>query len=686
MRKQRIGAYLLFSFILAIFFSFAGLAAEFQQSPLLARMVEEGLIPELAERLPAEPEVVEPLHRVGRYGGTARVYNAEAPSRPYTAQMLMGSHGPFGVTPDAKPGVPDVFKSYEVNDDFTEWTFHLREGLKWSDGHPLTAENFLLYWKYDRGDPRINESIQPKNVTVEENSVTFYNEHAEKRTVKKEAVDDYTIKYTSDIPYPLLINHMSHYHYTGEFHIVPMHFMKQFHPDFIGEEKAKELAEKGGFDNWIQLYEHFSPRQNQQTTVQVLGNFPPSLSPYVCVQKTQNKLIFERNPFYYKVDPEGKQLPYIDKIIVEQVAKREIINGKIISGEADFEGFMTQTVDIPLFKKYEAQGNYRTELWNFAANASVYYLNYCYNDPVVSELFREKKFRMALELGINRDRINDEVLFGKGKIQRYSVLDNTIWWKPEYGTKYVEYDPERAKELLDEIGVTDKDGDGWRENAEGKDIAWTVEYIVSEAPRQPISEIVRKNWRELGLKVDVKQEEANLGFTRSSTNDMAVWIWHGDNRTELLWFGQSDMLPDGPGNCWAEWWNSDGQAGEEPPEKVKEIFEWGRQMRRSTSREEVKKWGQKILDEHAENIWHIDTVNDFPHPMIVKNDIKNFPTEEDGPLFYIWSTWWTDAYYPEQFYFEDRPQVKYEDSLLTAIYPVESRKDPVERAKENGWL
>jgi peptide/nickel transport system substrate-binding protein len=664
---------------------------QYIEHPVLSQLVSQGALPPIEERLPVPSDVmvVEPLHSAGRYGGTARVFNAEAPSRPYTAMMLMGSHGPFRTGPDGKPGNPNVFKAYEHNEDFTVWTFYLREGLKWSDGEPLTAQNFYDYWRYDRANSDINPGITEDQVTIGDNYVEFYNEHSRQRTVRKEVVDDHTIRYSADIPYPFLINHVSHYHYTGEFQLVPMHFMMQFHPDIVGEETATAQADQAGFDTWFELYEHFSPRQNQQSTNQVLGNFPPTVSPYVAVSKTQTTIIFERNPYYFKVDTNGRQLPYIDRIIVEHTTDREIINGKIISGEVDFEGFMTQTPDIPLYRQYEDQGGYRTELWNFAANATVLEPNYVYDDPVVRNLFQTKEFRHAMLKAIDRDRINNEVLFDRGRPVRITVLPETKWFKPEYETKHLEYNPERSMELLDQIGVTDKDGDGWRDDADGNPISWDIEFVVSEAPRAAILEIVRLNLREIGLNVNVQQREANLGFERSNTNDMAMWVWHGDARTDTLFpaYVNSHIFPTGPGSgTWIDWWNSDGEEGVEPPEEAKEIYEAFFEMDRATSEEEVIRWGQVMLDNAAENAWRIGTVNDFPHPMIVKNDLMNFPTSDDGPLFYIWSTWWTNAYEPSQFYFEARPEITFEETRLKNVYPVDERGPIIERALENGWL
>ena len=603
--------------------------------------------------------------------------------------MLMGTHGPFKTSPEGKPGVPNVMKGFEHNADFTEWTLYLRKGLKWSDGTELTAENWLLFWKHFRANPDLNPSIRTAKVTIEDKAVTFYNEFNFKRTVRKEVIDDYTLKYTADISYPTLINHLSHPHSRQEYYLMPMHFLMQFHPDSIGEAEATAKAKKAGFDHWYELFLFFHPIQGQQTTVQVLGNFPPTLSPYVCVSKTQTKLIWERNPFYWKVDTDGNQLPYMDRIICEYVPKKELINGKVITGEVDFEGFMTTTPDIPLFKKYEEQGDYHTDIWNFAANASVYHIYYNYKDPVVRELFRTKNFRIALSHGVNRERINNEVLFGKGRPVRMSILPNTMWFKPEYESKYSEYDPEKAMKLLDELGVTDKDGDGWRDNRDGKAISWVVEFRESEAPRVPISEIVKENWRALGLKVDVKVIESTLDAVRSRTNDVAMRVWHGDARTETLFtaYINSHMFPRTSAPSYYLYYTTGGKEGAEPPaELVRDVYDAFNKMERATSREEMIKWGQTMAASNMENVWVIGTVNDFPHPMIVRNDLLNFPTEKDGPLLYIWSTWWTNAYEPAQFYFRDRPLITFDESALPKLYPVDKDEDPVERAKREGWL
>ncbi len=259
---------------------------------------------------------------------------------------------------------------------------------------------------------------------------------------------------------------------------------------------------------------------------------------------------------------------------------------------------------------------------------------YGYEDKFLVNLFENRKFRISLQLAINSERINNDVLFSTGRIARCTVLPSTMWWKPEYETKYVEYDPQKAKALLDEIGVVDTDGDGWREHPDqpGKNIHWVVEWTESEGPKGQVSEVVVQNWKAIGLNVDLREQEAGLYWQRMYTDLMAMSTWHGTERTGMLWAASSGPhFPSFPSvfaasGVWYNWYKSGGQTGLEPPEEVKELYSWWVNMAKSTSKEEMLKWGQKILDNNAENVWNISTrVTDFAQPIVVKNDVKNFP-------------------------------------------------------------
>lgn len=252
---------------------------------------------------------------------------------------------------------------------------------------------------------------------------------------------------------------------------------------------------------------------------------------------------------------------------------------------------------------------------------------------------------------------------------------------------------EEVKALLDGLGVVDSDGDGWREDADGNDIAWVIEHQSGETPLGPVTEMVVKNWQEIGLNVSRKLEDPSIAGTRLETNKMAMWVWHGDGLDALVFptFITRALSPGHVGQSWKVWYDNGGIGGngEEPPAEVKDMYQTHNAMSRVTDEEKIIELGQKYLQMSVENVWTIGTVNGVPQPFIKKNDLKNFPTAEDFPgegnPTYLHALYWTNPYEPTQFYFEGRDGVSYEESKLPLFYR-ELDKDPVDLALEKGWL
>jgi peptide/nickel transport system substrate-binding protein len=655
---------------------------EYQEHPLLTEMVRQGLLPPLQERLPTNPKVVEPLHEIGQYGGTANIYE-----QPGT---LFSTASPFTLSPELIPGLPHVYSGYEVNDNFTEWTFFLRPGLKWSDGEPLTAWTMYEYWRYYRANPAITPIISSAEVTIEERAVTFKDEPREGTglTVRKEVIDDHTIKYTSDKPYWALLNQMSHGASMLEGNFRPMHFLKQLDPEFIGEEDAQKLAESAGFEHWYQLYTQVG-RSRMQGTGQEIGNLPPTLEPYVLVEVGPTRSIYERNPFYWAVDPEGNQLPYIDRIFRNETADTATLEGKIIAGDVDWAAMDTLAPSLPLFKQYEDQGGYRTTVWQNTFTTLVLWFNYCYGDEVVAKAFQDRDFRLAMQFAVDKNRINDEVFFGQARAVRHMPKPETnILYDPALETVNNEYDPERSAELLDQAGYLDTDGDGWRENPDGDALSFTIQYLETETPRTPVLEIMLEDYHQLGLNIDSLVIEGSLHWPMYGANELVTMLWHGQSQIPISqdrdWHGSPGQSS---GACWYNWYYSNGQSGVEPPPDAIQFYDWYKEYRFAATMEERIEAGRKTWQSQAENIWFVDTVTDFPKPVVTKDDMMNVPNSDDGPLFWSWDVNWPKAYEPVQFFFAGRPLITASNSLLPEMYdPDELAKHPITRAVDYGWV
>ncbi|MCC6805724.1 MAG: hypothetical protein IT319_22775 [Anaerolineae bacterium] len=203
------------------------------------------------------------------------------------------------------------------------------------------------------------------------------------------------------------------------------------------------------------------------------------------VEKDATRSVYERNPYFWMVDSEGNQLPYIDRIVVNVVNDRESIDGSIIAGDIDFAGFHTDTTSIPLYQQYAEQGSYNMTLWQNIFSAVVLWPNYCYADPAVATALAQKDFRVAMQLTVDRERINQEVMFGLARTVRHAPKPETnMLFDPEFETLYSEYDPDQAQTLLDGIDITDKDGDDWRDAPDGSPITMVIPYGEHTHPRR----------------------------------------------------------------------------------------------------------------------------------------------------------------------------------------------------------
>ncbi|MFW6410380.1 MAG: ABC transporter substrate-binding protein, partial [Halanaerobiales bacterium] len=472
--------------------------AEYNQAPEFEEQVQEGNLPEIEDRLPENPKTIE-VDSTGDYGGTLNSISTRAISWGED-NMLMDPANLVVAEADGGGVETELAEKIESNEDKSVWTFHLREGVKWSDGEPFTAED-ILFW-YER--VILNEDLTP---------VVGPAWKAEGEVVEVSVIDDYTVEFSYAGPKPYLPYRLVH-----ETIYYPKHYAKNFHPDYVEEEKLEEMMDEEDFDNWWELF-------NDKAGIwsaSLLGTIPvtnpdlPTLAPYVLVDQSSDRRIYERNPYYWKVDDAGNQLPYIERIDTNIVNDREVVNGKIMSGEVDFAGFETDIRNYPMFRNYEDEGGYRTLTWTSGMGSDVIYMvNQTSEDENLREIFQEKEFRQALSLAIDRDEINESIYFGRGEPRQYTVIEGSRYFEEEFAKSNIEFDPERAEELLDEIGLKDQNGDGVRELPNGEEFTFTVEFYPSETPKAPNVELVIEHWKDIGIDVNSKQVSGELQEQRA---------------------------------------------------------------------------------------------------------------------------------------------------------------------------
>jgi peptide/nickel transport system substrate-binding protein len=579
-----------------------------RQSPMFQERVKAGELAPLEERLPVVPGTCVDVPagdvdlQIGQFGGTMRMVHTSPQSDPYVFcinnESLLRCPGLTG-----RDIVGNVCKGFQMTDGGTVLTLYMREGMKWSDGAPCTTEDILFTYE----DVLMNEEIVPnfpqwlRSGNVPQGA-----------PMDLEVLDDYTFRITFAAPYGGFPVQLAINGWRGHNEMLrPKHYMTQFHADYTPLADLEPMIAEEGFEKgeWGRLFQSMSPAR--WAIYQARHMDLPKLNPWRTSDPTTNAIVMERNPYYFKVDAEGKQLPYIDGVRSELVQDAQMAVMKIITGEVDFVsgGAQGATVkDLPVLKENESKGDYRVVVQDMHVTPVDVFINQTYDDPVWRQVVRDVRFRKALSLGIDRAQIVDAVY--NGFAQPASQIPS-------------EYDPDSANALLDEVGLDVRDDDGWRLGPDGVVFDMPFEISASGPDMVPVTELIVEFWKSLGLNTTMKVIEGGLRGQRQAANELKIsmgWV-----HATVLWF-QSDMYADKNwGILWHQWMSSDGETGEEPPDEVKRYYELLNNTLVVTPDEalEIEKERNQLL---YDNIFGLIIVEYAKYPTIAKSNMRNVPT------------------------------------------------------------
>ncbi len=637
--KRKLMVMLLSGLICLLGITSALAATEYNEAPMLRTRVAAGELPPVEERLPEEPLVIPVVEEIGQYGGQINLVGLDPGNWGAEGWLFIHYECLLRVDSDGSTILPNLATDWELSDDATSVTLYLRKGVKWSDGAPFNADDLLFWWE----DFVMNDELTP----TKPGRWTPGGEPME-----MEKIDDYTIRLDFAEPYPLVALELVR---EQGFLRLAKHHMKQFHPRYTSTEELEKMAEEGGFENWVQLFQskksgYFGPSKGAGV------NFP-TLRSHVLVQIKGESFLAERNPYYWKVDPAGNQLPYIDRILTTAaIGNVETVTAKTIAGELDFNGMVSFLENYPLYQENAEAGDYRVLLWPTPkGNQMSIELNMTYEkDLVLRDLFRDLRFRKALSFAIDRDDINKTLYFGKAVPRQTTVNPSSKYYEEEFAKLYTEYDPEQANQLLDEIGLKWDADHQWRLRPDGEKLTILYEWFPGqEAPIGLIGEIIGKQWEEIGVELISKQLSGELWWARTAANEVQM------GAVPCAWV--SDMMfPNNPamhvpiglsnegmwGYLWVLWYRSGGTEGEEPPEEHLKNIERYERMKTTLDEEERIRLGKEILRSNAENLWTIGTVGEAPLPIIVRNNLRNVPER----IQFGWATYHLSIAYAEQFF------------------------------------
>jgi len=607
-----------------------------EEPPSLAADVAAGKLPPVTERLPRVPLVFTAPRSdwtLGRYGGELRTLQAKDRDIRmmvvYGYSRLVGYDEQLHLTPDILEKVDNV--------DSRTFTLHLRPGHKWSDGKPFTTEDFRYYWE----DVAHNKELSPFGLP----QALLVNGHPP----KFEVLDATTVRFTWVEPNPMFLPALAA---PSPLYIYrPAHYLRQFHARYVGLEKANANAVEAGSRSWAGLH--------QKKDEQFRFDNPdlPTLEPWInTTPLPATRFVLVRNPYFHRVDANGRQLPYIDKIIVG-ITDDKLIPAKTGAGDVDLQVRYLRFDNYTFLKQSEKRNQYHVRLWEKALGSQIaLYPNLNAEDPEWRKLMRDVRFRRALSLGINRHEINEVVYFGLGRESSNTVLQRSALFRPEFRSAWTKFDLKAANALLDSIGLTRRDGAGLRLLPDGRPMELIIDTSGESTEETDVLELIRDSWRQLGIAMFSRPSQREVFRKRVFSGKSMMSIWSGmSNGIPTADMSPGELAPTTQEQLqwplWGQYYEQGRKGGEAPtaPDVV-ELVKLFEQWRNSGSADEREKIWLRMLAINADEVYTIGIVTRALQPVVVRDNLRNVPVEgiyswDPGAYFGMYhpDTFWIDT-------------------------------------------
>lgn len=492
---------------------------EYFEPDYVSERVRAGKLPPINERLPKEPLVfnVESMtDGVGRYGGVIRhVIGGRPEGWNWAAGQTLGwgginyavaecltRTGPlFTINAQEQEPLPNLAKNWQWSDDGRTLTMHLIEGAKWSDGHPFTSEDIMFYW---------NDNVQDTNVAAFASPDTFG------AGTQLRAVDDYTIEWRfEETSSAQVLFQMAFFQFCpGPAHVLKPHHPK-YNPDTSYDQYRNALPASGSLP------------------IATMGAWVP------VVHRTDEIIVLRRNPFYWKVDSEGNQLPYIDEMHYRLTtwADRTV---QTVAGSADFSNMENPANFVSALERSQNESaparlefGPRTLGWVLNLNMSETLGTKDEREVAIRQLNRDLAFRQAISHALDREALGQSLVRGPFS-QPFagglypdgpSVDDKSVVF---YG-----YEPAIANGLLDSLGLIDTDNDGLRNWTEGPMKGQNLEIALivknDHVTDVSLAEGMVAMMRDVGIRLIPRPMHSNSADSREATSEFEWFLKRGDN-------------------------------------------------------------------------------------------------------------------------------------------------------------
>jgi len=605
------------------------------ETPMYEQDVAAGKLPPVAQRLPQVPSVVDlaaEKKEPGRSGGEIAWMVGRARDirimNTYSYARLVGYGTDFKL-------YPDILQSIDVEGEKT-FTLHLRPGHKWSDGQPFTSDDFRYYWEDVAQDKELSPYGPDSRLLVggEQPKVEF--------------PDATTVRYSWSKPNPEFLPALAN---AAPLYIfAPAHYLKQFHKKYADAAALDAMVKEASARNWVALY------TQRSKLIESTNPDLPVLEPWVVTTPMPaDRFVFVRNPYYHRIDSQGRQLPYLDRVVVN-VTEPSLIPAKAGAGDADLQQRALRFDNISFLKAGQAAGQYKVRLWPTALGSEVaLYPNMNCNDKDWRALNRDVRFRRALSLAINRDEINQVVFFGLARPSQNTVLPQSPYYDTTVATEWTEFDIDKANALLDEAGLGNRDSDGIRLMPNGRRLEIIVESTGERSIEADILQLIRDSWAKIGVALYTTQSQRDVFLQRVFSGETVMSVWTGiDNALITPTTPPSELAPVDQNWLqypkWGQFLQTKGTAGEKVDEPfAQQLMTLYDEWRSTTDDDRRDAITREMVKIQADQVTSIGTVQGVLAPIVVKNRLHNVPDKailswDPGAHFGIYrpDTFWVD--------------------------------------------
>ncbi|MGW5360835.1 ABC transporter substrate-binding protein [Actinopolymorpha pittospori] len=578
-----------------------------KEAPALAAMVKAGTLPALQDRLPENPKVLTPVDSPGRYGGTINSAALGQADSGWMDCMVIAQDNIVCWDLEWNEVQPNVAESVEYTDGRV-YTFTLREGTKWSDGEPFTTDD-IIFWYED--------IFSNKELTPAPDSALV----AGGKPVVIRKSGERSVEFVFTAPNGLLLPWLAAYY--SSFQLVPAHYLKKFHKKYNPD--ADTLAKGEGFSDWSKLFlnklDFWANPEMPRLHAWVPKNAFGQGSRVVC----------ERNPYYFKVDSDGRQLPYADRISFDVISAPETLTLKAQSGEIDiYFRYVNTPANKPVFAANRASGRYHfIEIKSPFLNTITLHLNLTHKDPVKRQIFSNKDFRIGLSYAMDRKDLISTVFQRQGKPWQAAPRPEAPFSDEEMGTQYTEFDTDLANEHLDRAGFDRRDSRGMRLGPDGQPIRFSILSQTRYIEQVDALQLIRKYWLDVGIDMQPMNIDANLWNVRVEAGEHDGCVDDGSPGYKEMIIDPRWLFANEAGYryapLWANWFMG-VKPNEAPPAAMREQMRIWREEVQTSPDPESQYAGMKKLVEIAKQEFWIMGISLPPSTYgIVTDRLQNVP-------------------------------------------------------------